>query len=367
MASRIQAVEQDIEGAADSGALHCAPRELALSRAHLGFAEAELRRGHRARAEEHLAIAAPNAEAALLLSPRERCANAGAGETSGGEGAAGEGDESGGAGAASVLGTDGADGDQDGDGIRDAFDACPTRAEDMDGDQDEDGCPDSDDRDSDGVLNADDGCPDTPEDLDEYEDEDGCPEADNDGDGIADLADSCPLDPEDIDSHQDEDGCPDPDNDEDGAPDVLDPCPLVAGPEGAACPTLYPGVEVRERDLRLQRRLEFMDDGTVAPSSLPLLMSVVAALRERPGMTIEIGAHTDSSGTDAENIQSSQARAERVREVLVEQGHISPQRVRARGYGEARPLESNSTEEGRQANRRIEIQRTDVGETEGAR
>ena len=55
------------------------------------------------------------------------------------------------------------------------------------------------------------------------------------------------------------------------------------------------------------------------------------------------------------------ASRERLRELLIAEG-VDPERVRARGYGEELPLESNSTEEGRAANRRIEIRRIEAGD-----
>ncbi|MCO4747042.1 MAG: OmpA family protein [Proteobacteria bacterium] len=67
-----------------------------------------------------------------------------------------------------------------------------------------------DDRDGDGLVDAIDDCPMRAEDFDQYEDTDGCPELDNDADGILDDADACPMEPEDFDGWEDEEGCPDP-------------------------------------------------------------------------------------------------------------------------------------------------------------
>ncbi len=114
--------------------------------------------------------------------------------------------------------------DQDGDGILDRFDKCPTEPEDRDGFEDADGCPDPD-NDNDGIPDALDKCPNDPEDKDGFEDADGCPDLDNDKDGIPDKLDKCPNEPEDFDNFEDTDGCPDPDNDKDGIPDIDDLCP----------------------------------------------------------------------------------------------------------------------------------------------
>lgn len=117
-----------------------------------------------------------------------------------------------------------ADGDGDKDGVADAHDKCPNKAEDRDGFQDADGCPDLD-NDGDGIVDTADKCPRRAEDKDGFKDNDGCPEADNDGDGIMDKHDKCPNKAEDKDGYQDGDGCPDADNDRDGIPDAKDRCP----------------------------------------------------------------------------------------------------------------------------------------------
>jgi OmpA-OmpF porin, OOP family len=115
--------------------------------------------------------------------------------------------------------------DQDGDGIYDHVDQCPTEPEDFDGCEDSDGCPDPD-NDGDMILDVDDRCPNEAEDFDGFEDTDGCPDPDNDGDGIPDSHDQCPNEPETKNGYKDEDGCPDePDRDNDGVPDSRDKCP----------------------------------------------------------------------------------------------------------------------------------------------
>lgn len=117
--------------------------------------------------------------------------------------------------------------DQDGDGLGDASDKCPTQAEDLDSFLDGDGCPDPD-NDGDAVLDAVDKCPGEPETVNSVADEDGCPESDRDVDGLTDEADQCPDRPEDRDDFQDSDGCPEEDNDEDGLADPADKCPVNA-------------------------------------------------------------------------------------------------------------------------------------------
>jgi OmpA-OmpF porin, OOP family len=81
---------------------------------------------------------------------------------------------------------------------------------------------------------------------------------------------------------------------------------------------------------------------------------LVLLLKDQPRRTIYIEGHTDSSGTGSYNLELSQRRADAVRDFLVDNG-ISPNRIVARGYGEADPVASNDTTSGRRENRRVEV------------
>jgi|tagenome__1003787_1003787.scaffolds.fasta_scaffold19969641_1 OOP family OmpA-OmpF porin len=81
---------------------------------------------------------------------------------------------------------------------------------------------------------------------------------------------------------------------------------------------------------------------------------LVLLLKDQPRRTIYIEGHTDSSGTGSYNLELSQRRADAVRDFLVDNG-ISPNRIVARGYGEADPVASNDTASGRRDNRRVEV------------
>ena len=95
---------------------------------------------------------------------------------------------------------------------------------------------------------------------------------------------------------------------------------------------------------------------SLQPASINELERVVTILRNHP-YHIEIGGHTDNIGSEASNLKLSEQRAKAVLEWLVAHG-IPREQLSARGYGESRPVVSNTTEEGRSKNRRVEIRFT---------
>ncbi|MBX3187669.1 MAG: OmpA family protein [Labilithrix sp.] len=318
--------------AEQSGAMRCAPRELALAKAHLRFAATELDQGEASEAEHHLAIAEPNAHAALALSPVEKCTTESVGR----------------------------EGDRDGDGIADSFDQCPDVRENYNGFEDLDGCPDDPDTDKDGIPDSRDACMLEPEDKDGYLDDDGCPDLDNDADGIPDTKDKCPNQPEDLDGFEDEDGCPDDDNDKDTVADIYDECPNTPGGPGGprpGCPSL---VVVTAKEIRITQQIQFdFNKATIKPVSFPILEAVKDVMVANPKMTIEVQGHTDNVGQPQYNMKLSQQRADAVRAYLASHG-IEPSRLVSKGYGLTQPLVPNNSEGNRALNRRVQFIRTEA-------
>jgi hypothetical protein len=72
-AARMDSLRATIERATHAGALDCAPREIALARAHYDFAQVELRNGNATRAERHIVVAEQNVGAAQVLTPDRGC------------------------------------------------------------------------------------------------------------------------------------------------------------------------------------------------------------------------------------------------------------------------------------------------------
>lgn len=92
----------------------------------------------------------------------------------------------------------------------------------------------------------------------------------------------------------------------------------------------------------------------INPAFLPLLDLGTTLLRINENVTITVVAHTDSAGGAGFNQRLSQARAEVVRQYWIDQG-VDEGRVVAQGKGEAEPIADNSTQEGKQLNRRAEF------------
>lgn len=96
------------------------------------------------------------------------------------------------------------------------------------------------------------------------------------------------------------------------------------------------------------------DKTTLKPESFIELAKVLDFLTANPKISVEIGGHTDSNGSDAHNATLSQGRSEAVVEWLISQG-IDVSRLSAQGYGESKPIDDNATKEGQANNRRVEF------------
>ena len=101
----------------------------------------------------------------------------------------------------------------------------------------------------------------------------------------------------------------------------------------------------------------FFDLGkaTLKPESEPELKRILQVMKENMALVIEISGHTDNTGSDEINNKLSLERANAVKENLLK-GGIDQARIRTKGYGKSKPKADNATEEGRQINRRVEIE-----------
>jgi outer membrane protein OmpA-like peptidoglycan-associated protein len=236
--------------------------------------------------------------------------------------------------------------DKDGDGVSDDQDRCPNTPAGTA--VNASGCPR--DSDGDGVLDPDDKCPNTP--AGAPVDATGCPK-DTDRDGVTDTLDKCPNTP--AGTAVDDTGCP-RDSDGDGVGNVTDKCPNTPAGlkvDATGCPALF----VAGPRLVLQGVNFETGRATLLPESMVTLDRVAASLNNLPDVSVEVSGHTDSKGGRALNMRLSEARAKSVRDYLISKG-VDGARITAKGYGPDKPLQSNATVDGRAANRRVELSRT---------
>jgi OOP family OmpA-OmpF porin len=92
----------------------------------------------------------------------------------------------------------------------------------------------------------------------------------------------------------------------------------------------------------------------IAKSSEPTLDEAAGLLAQYPDLRLEIRGHTDSTGDAASNKKLSKARADAVKNYLVDKG-VGASRLQTVGLGPDEPIASNDTDEGRRKNRRIEF------------
>jgi OOP family OmpA-OmpF porin len=78
-------------------------------------------------------------------------------------------------------------------------------------------------------------------------------------------------------------------------------------------------------------------------------------LKENPQIKVEIGGHTDPSGTEKANQILSEKRAQSAKKYLMDKYGIADNRLVVKGYGATRPIADNKTQEGRSKNRRVEF------------
>ena len=269
--------------------------------------------------------------------------------------------------------------DADADGVTDPNDACPGT---MAGERvDARGCPLPRDADHDGVTDNSDRCAGTP--MGVAVDANGCPR-DTDGDGVADNNDRCAGTP--AGTPVDATGCP-RDSDGDGVADTADRCPGT--PSGTAvdgngcplpdtdgdkvvdrddkCPNTPPGLEVDSNGCQrlfnvaagkttlVLSGVNFRSGSSaLTTTSRPILDRVAEALVNNPTVKVEVGGHTDNSGSAATNRRLSQARANSVRAYLISKG-VDGSRITAVGYGPDSPTVPNTTRANRATNRRVEL------------
>ncbi len=257
--------------------------------------------------------------------------------------------------------------DRDGDGIIDDEDACPDTPGVHSKNPKRNGCPrhKKHDRDHDGIPDKTDACPDEKGVPSDDPEKNGCPIRDRDGDGILDDDDACPDEKGVANDDPKKNGCPPPkDTDGDGIDDPDDACPKDPGPKNDdpkknGCPEAH----IEKGQIKILEQVQFATGSDVIlHKSDTVLSAVLQILQDHSEITkISVEGHTDNRGAAAYNKRLSQRRAASVVRWLTKHG-IASRRMTSAGFGMERPIDDNSTSDGRQRNRRVEFH---IGEIDG--
>ena len=255
--------------------------------------------------------------------------------------------------------------DRDNDGILDSADVCPNEPgllalqgcpdKDKDGIKDsEDGCPEEfglkinkgcPDKDSDGIIDKEDDCPEVPG-LAKFK---GCP--DTDGDGLQDKYDDCPNEP---------------------GPIINKGCPKVPGqdtvyiikyitdtiyiPLNNNLDTLPVYIKTAEDLKQVFKYVKFeFDKYKLTSASKSVLDQVANYMIRKNDLRIQLTGHTDDVASHKYNLKLSENRVEAVQEYLSDKG-ILKSRITIDWKGETIPIADNVTEQGREENRRVELE-----------
>lgn len=140
---------------------------------------------------------------------------------------------------------------------------------------------------------------------------------------------------------------------ESSAAKVIEPGTVVA----VEAPKEEPRVEITDDKIVIREKVQFdFDKATIRSESDDLLAEVAKVMNDNPRIKkIRIEGHASSEGNDDHNMKLSKNRAKSVLNHLVKKGKVSKDRLESEGYGSDRPISSNDSETGREANRRVEF------------
>jgi OOP family OmpA-OmpF porin len=184
------------------------------------------------------------------------------------------------------------------------------------------------DQDGDGILDADDKCPTEAEDQKPPDPNDGCPNLDEDGDGIPIPQDKCPGEAETVNEFEDDDGCPDK----------------------------KPLVQVVGTEVKINQKIRFKKNSDqIEPEAMEVVEAVAKVLKEHSEIQlVEVGGHASKEGNEFYNRTLSDRRVRSVRKELIKLG-VEKERLVAVGYGYYCPRAEGDDEATHERNRRVEF------------
>jgi outer membrane protein OmpA-like peptidoglycan-associated protein len=141
-----------------------------------------------------------------------------------------------------------------------------------------------------------------------------------------------------------------------GTPPPPPPPPEPPPPPPPPPPAAPKRVELTQDQIVIHDKIQFeTNKAVIKPESFGLLDEITAAVKEASQIKkLSIEGHTDDVGADKYNLKLSEQRAASVKQYLVEHG-IDAARLASKGWGEAKPIGDNKTEEGKEQNRRVEF------------
>jgi outer membrane protein OmpA-like peptidoglycan-associated protein len=128
--------------------------------------------------------------------------------------------------------------------------------------------------------------------------------------------------------------------------------PIVAVPLLSA-PEPPPEIEPRLQ-LVLETVLFEFDKASLLPEGLLKVKEFSQIIQQHESRRVVVAGHADSIGEKSYNMKLSERRAYTVRDALIANG-VSPDRLITKAFGENKPIVTNTTEKGRQQNRRVEV------------
>jgi outer membrane protein OmpA-like peptidoglycan-associated protein len=116
-------------------------------------------------------------------------------------------------------------------------------------------------------------------------------------------------------------------------------------------------VVVEDNKIVINEKIQFdFNKATIKPESDSLMQEIIKVIKENPHIKkIAIEGHTSSEGSDKYNLKLSDKRAKAVMDYLVTKGELAKEMFSAKGFGESKSIADESTEEGKEKNRRVEF------------
>ena len=120
-------------------------------------------------------------------------------------------------------------------------------------------------------------------------------------------------------------------------------------------------VEVQDNRIVINEKIQFdFNKATIKSESDSLMQEIIKVIKDHPHIKkLAIEGHTSSEGSDKYNLKLSDKRAKAVMDYLVKKGELAKEMFTAKGFGEGKPIAEESTEEGKEKNRRVEFNITE--------